>query len=100
MRHWLYDLFLSSLNMAAPRVPDASEAQRLTAARALPAAISADPVPMDLSGAKLGRIFYGDTLPAQTLVDSGFPQGVQSGVGVGTKAWPSLPKRRVDRPLP
>ena len=100
MRHRLNALFLSSLASAAPRVPDASEAQRATAALALPAALTADAVPMDLSGVRVGRIFYGETTPAQTVTNDQFPAGVQSGVGVGTDSWPALPKRRIDRPVP
>jgi hypothetical protein len=55
---------------------------------------------MDLSGLGLGRIFYGDTLPAQRVTNDHFPTGVQSGVGVGTDSWPALPKRRIDKPVP
>jgi hypothetical protein len=55
---------------------------------------------MDLTGVRLGRIFYGDTPAAQIVTNAIFPVGVESDVGVGTGAWPALPKRRVDRPVP
>jgi len=93
-------LLLASATSKAPRIADASEVQRATAAGALPAALSAGAIAMDLSGTRPARIFYGDTQPAQVLSPAGFPTGVQSGIGVGTLAWPMLPKRRVAFEVP
>lgn len=93
-------LLLAASSASAPRIPDASETQRLAAAGAFPAALSAGAVPMDIAGTRPGRIFYGYSPPAQVVEPALFPSAVQAGIGVGTAAWPMLPKRRVGYQVP